>query len=237
MVPAATACDCNPPEPSQRAEKSVRAIATLISCAAGAVHWPLGAADSTTSSEDVEAGSACTGTRIACSAFNFSIPSGSSVNPLDECNRFSATLFFWRCCGKQSPSLALVNPDKSAHWTCGCLYFLGEPSRVGQSHYGRLTWPFRLAQMLEWIMTTATGSTFRGVICKHCGKPVRLSLALLKRKETNPEAELFTKVLPARCKSCRRESLYSLEEIIEFPDEKRRFTDKHRIIEKIDLRS
>ena len=75
-------------------------------------------------------------------------------------------------------------------------------------------------------MSTATGITFRGVTCKHCGKPVRLSVALLKRKEMNLQPELQTRVFSARCKSCRREGLYSLEEISEYPDEKRRFTDK-----------
>lgn len=53
IVPAGTACDCNPPTPRQRAEKSDRAKATLISRAAGAVHSPLGAKDSMTSSDGV----------------------------------------------------------------------------------------------------------------------------------------------------------------------------------------
>ena len=72
MVPAATACDCNPPEPRQRAEKSDRAIATLISCAAGAVHSPFGAADSMTST-DAKSVPAGTRARIVCSRFNVSV--------------------------------------------------------------------------------------------------------------------------------------------------------------------
>jgi hypothetical protein len=54
IVPAETACDCNPPTPRQRAEKSDRAMATLISRAAGAVHLPFDAADSMISSDGVE---------------------------------------------------------------------------------------------------------------------------------------------------------------------------------------
>src|SRR5215469_8569253 len=82
MVPAETACDCNPLEPRQRPEKSDRAIATLISCAAGAVHSPFGASDSMTSTDRIESAPPGTGARIRCSRFN--LVSEMSVNSFDE---------------------------------------------------------------------------------------------------------------------------------------------------------
>ena len=77
-------------------------------------------------------------------------------------------------------------------------------------------------------MPATTGTMFRGVTCKHCRKPIRLSVAVLNRKQQNLPPDLVTKVFPGRCKSCRREALYSLDEISEFPDEQRRFTDKRK---------
>jgi len=53
-----------------------------------------------------------------------------------------------------------------------------------------------------------------GVVCRNCGKPIHLSARVVERKNPNPE--LITKIFPARCKRCSRESLYSLEEIVEF---------------------
>jgi hypothetical protein len=71
--------------------------------------------------------------------------------------------------------------------------------------------------------------TFRGVICQSCGKPIRLSAAVIKRQAAIQAAEtkqnqdanpdLITKVFPARCRRCHKEGLYALAELADFPEE------------------
>jgi hypothetical protein len=64
-------------------------------------------------------------------------------------------------------------------------------------------------------MTAAVAKSVpRGVVCRNCGKPIHLSATVVERKNSNPE--LITKIFPARCKTCNRESLYNLDEIVEF---------------------
>lgn len=72
-------------------------------------------------------------------------------------------------------------------------------------------------------MIATTQETFRGVTCRHCGKPVRLSASILRREaelnraETSKEEVLLhTRVFPARCRACHEEGIYALEEIIDF---------------------
>jgi cytochrome c5 len=61
----------------------------------------------------------------------------------------------------------------------------------------------------------------RGVSCRHCGKPIRLSDSLLRR-ETQPtkdqplsDQQLQTKVFPARCRACHAEAIYTVDQIID----------------------
>ena len=68
--------------------------------------------------------------------------------------------------------------------------------------------------------------TFRGVACRHCGKPVRLSASLLRREaemnhleSDSDHQQLHTRVFPARCRACHQEGIYALDEIIEFNPE------------------
>jgi cytochrome c5 len=62
----------------------------------------------------------------------------------------------------------------------------------------------------------------RGVSCRHCGKPIRLSASLVRREtelKTNQPAsdqQLQTKVFPARCRACHGEAIYTVDEIIDF---------------------
>jgi hypothetical protein len=81
-------------------------------------------------------------------------------------------------------------------------------------------------QVFVWELAMQAASvheSFRGVSCRYCGKPVRLSATFLKReskiKETEPSStqELHSKVFPARCRRCHGEAIYSLSQIADFP--------------------
>ena len=63
----------------------------------------------------------------------------------------------------------------------------------------------------------------RGVHCRSCGKPVRVP-ALVAKKEyashqhhdaSDMEYHLISKVFVLRCHSCRRESVYSMNQIVD----------------------
>jgi hypothetical protein len=61
----------------------------------------------------------------------------------------------------------------------------------------------------------------RGVYCRHCGKPVRLSHALLSREtaikqgEAATDPDLQSRVFTVRCKHCHHEFIYSLSQIVD----------------------
>jgi len=62
---------------------------------------------------------------------------------------------------------------------------------------------------------------FRGVVCQHCGKPVRLSASLLRRETTIKEEddaslELCSRVFPARCHACYEEAIYAMDQVANF---------------------
>jgi hypothetical protein len=62
----------------------------------------------------------------------------------------------------------------------------------------------------------------RGVYCVYCGKPVRLSVGLIRReatlrKESSLQQQLQTRVFPARCRSCRAEGIYTMDQIVPLP--------------------
>ena len=63
----------------------------------------------------------------------------------------------------------------------------------------------------------------RGVFCRHCGKPIHLSASLLRREtaikqnEAQLADELYSKTFLARCRRCHREAIYSLAQIVDFP--------------------
>ncbi|HMD44302.1 MAG TPA: hypothetical protein VKH45_14595 [Candidatus Acidoferrum sp.] len=62
----------------------------------------------------------------------------------------------------------------------------------------------------------------RGVHCRNCGKPVRVP-ALVARNEhaahlqdtNNIEYHLISKVFVLRCHWCRKESIYSMNQIVD----------------------
>jgi ribosomal protein S27E len=58
----------------------------------------------------------------------------------------------------------------------------------------------------------------RGVICRHCGKPIRLSATLLKRElnitiAPTLDPALYSRVFPVRCRHCHKEAIYALDQI------------------------
>ena len=64
----------------------------------------------------------------------------------------------------------------------------------------------------------------RGVYCRFCGKPIRLSASFIKREtaikkdEQDSIQELSSRVFPARCRTCHEEAIYTLSQILDFPD-------------------
>jgi len=66
---------------------------------------------------------------------------------------------------------------------------------------------------------------FRAVVCRHCGKPIRVP-ALVSRREiefhsltdsTSTQYQLISRVFNVRCRCCERESVYSINQIVDFP--------------------
>ena len=65
-------------------------------------------------------------------------------------------------------------------------------------------------------------SVFRGVVCKYCGRPVRLTSPFIKREmaiknDDSKTEQLRSRVFLKRCRNCLKESLYDLDQIGEFP--------------------
>jgi len=63
---------------------------------------------------------------------------------------------------------------------------------------------------------------FRGVLCRHCSKPVRIpDIVLRKDSERHGHAagdsqfQLISRVFILRCRHCERESIYALDQIVD----------------------
>ena len=66
---------------------------------------------------------------------------------------------------------------------------------------------------------------FRAVLCRHCSKPIRVP-ALIMKKETEFQTltdasdihyHLVSRVFNVRCRCCERESVYSINQIVDYP--------------------
>jgi len=62
---------------------------------------------------------------------------------------------------------------------------------------------------------------FRGVTCKYCAKPIRLTSLFSEREMSikNDDArvqELSSRVFVKRCRNCLKEAIYSLDQIADF---------------------
>jgi hypothetical protein len=74
------------------------------------------------------------------------------------------------------------------------------------------------------MAAVAKSAQFRGVLCRHCGKPVRVpGIVLRKDSEShgtdsnNAEFHLVSRVFVLRCRSCERESIYAINQIVDCP--------------------
>lgn len=64
---------------------------------------------------------------------------------------------------------------------------------------------------------------FRGVLCRHCGKPVRVSKLVLHKESASHENapsndtqfQLISRVFVLRCRSCEKESIYAIDQIVD----------------------
>lgn len=64
---------------------------------------------------------------------------------------------------------------------------------------------------------------FRGVLCRHCGKPVRVPKIVLRkdheiqdhRSSDDVRFQLVSRVFVLRCRSCERESIYAIDQIVD----------------------
>jgi NMD protein affecting ribosome stability and mRNA decay len=70
---------------------------------------------------------------------------------------------------------------------------------------------------------TGTKSNFRGVLCHHCGKPVRVP-SLVARQESACQGHLdsddttfhlISRVFVLRCRTCEKESVYAINQIVD----------------------
>jgi hypothetical protein len=61
--------------------------------------------------------------------------------------------------------------------------------------------------------------TFRAVICHRCEKPIRIPNKLEQRALLSSETgkDMESQVFVLRCRSCERESVYSVNQIADFP--------------------
>jgi hypothetical protein len=62
---------------------------------------------------------------------------------------------------------------------------------------------------------------FRGVVCKYCDRPIRLTSPFIKREmaiknDATKIEQLRSRVFLKRCRNCLKEGLYDLDQIGEF---------------------
>jgi hypothetical protein len=67
--------------------------------------------------------------------------------------------------------------------------------------------------------TAISQTEFRGVSCRRCGKPIRLSASFLKREDAikQDESGRKSKVFSARCRRCHAEGIYEMGQIVDIP--------------------
>jgi hypothetical protein len=64
---------------------------------------------------------------------------------------------------------------------------------------------------------------FRGVLCRHCGKPVRVPRIVSQKENevhgrqdpSDTHFHLISRVFVLRCRSCERESIYAINQIVD----------------------
>jgi hypothetical protein len=75
------------------------------------------------------------------------------------------------------------------------------------------------------MASPAVSNKFRAVLCRHCAKPIRVP-ALIMKKEAEFQTitdsgdihyHLISRVFNVRCRCCERESVYSINQIVDYP--------------------
>ena len=73
------------------------------------------------------------------------------------------------------------------------------------------------------MAAVAKSAHFRGVVCRHCGKPIRIP-GIVLRKDTECRGDhdandthfhLVSKVFVLRCRACEREAIYAINQIVD----------------------
>jgi hypothetical protein len=73
------------------------------------------------------------------------------------------------------------------------------------------------------MAAVAKPAQFRGVLCRHCGKPIRIPGIVLRKDcesqgqqdATDTRFQLVSRVFVLRCRSCEREAIYAINQIID----------------------
>ena len=65
-------------------------------------------------------------------------------------------------------------------------------------------------------------AVFRGVVCRYCDRPIRLTSPFIKQEmaiqhDHTKIEKLRSSVFLKRCRNCLKEGIYSLDQIGEFP--------------------
>jgi len=61
---------------------------------------------------------------------------------------------------------------------------------------------------------------YQGIRCFYCGKPVHLPEKIIRRansirhQESNPTENLLSRVFLLRCRSCVREAVYTIDQVV-----------------------
>lgn len=73
------------------------------------------------------------------------------------------------------------------------------------------------------MAAVARAAQFRGVLCRHCGKPVRVP-GIVLRKDSESQGlndaddarfQLVSRVFVLRCRNCEREAIYAINQIVD----------------------
>ena len=75
------------------------------------------------------------------------------------------------------------------------------------------------------MSSPAVSPKLRAVLCRHCGKPIRVPALVMKRESEalgltdtgDIHYQLVSRVFNVRCRSCERESVYSINQIVDYP--------------------
>ncbi len=80
------------------------------------------------------------------------------------------------------------------------------------------------AQVTSQAAPQGSSENFRGVLCRHCSKPVRVPNMVVKKESESHDQQdsnqreyhLTSRVFVLRCRSCEKESLYNVNQIQDF---------------------